>query len=963
MRENKNSSLKSAEKINEDKRRQEDKTPLIDLATDIYEVTNVVEIDMAITDNSSIHNVSLLNSKAENLEENNLSKLNEKTKLFDLISHSKDLEQENKFDYSNSEINNINNAQENNLLCLEDLKCESDNFLSNKKNCALIKNNYKNNIATLTADKADTNAFVEPKSENKENEADKVSFKISIIDEEKINNDSSLDKPERQNKNNIQSTVNFSMGTLGNKNNMENQLKYIKQPFESTRNVNNTLTSSLQKNYPFKNAFKKESILKSDTINKNEKHFSYTKNKEKFPHSKTLKNLKSSNLTLTSSNNNNTVSKNNPENASTNHTMHKYEKTKTVQFFSREKDNKQLLSFRVSKTKNNLEVTNFSALESANNTLKNNLLNNIRYNIISHNNSVKKKNMFNTEIKKRGVLPSKNTAHKIIFNTTTEIIEEDEKEGKKNFSEDKLIFKNKKTNKNLKESVNKNIPQHANTLNAHILLTKRNSYLNANQNISNNNTITYNNNITINSKKKFDTYDHKRLNTKPSLPIFNTNRIFNKEKDKDKDKQVINFVKLDNHIISTNANLNNKKTKNKPSITRIPAANSRNENAITFNNTTNINSSYANNINNTVNNTINNYLLTNNLDNTKFSDKNLIGFNKYENIKRNDSKNKDPLKKQKIYSTNNVPINKLTLNASHKYLKNFFSNLNGNTIIENLNLSISNSNLKIAPNHIINESPIFNGSLKPQGEKNVHISIHSYDEEEEKKDIVYEAEKKSLRNYSINKEKEKEKEILDKPKKPTDHYRVQSGKKTFNKILSRPRSQYGFIDLKNQTEDDTETRQVLATENVNIENIKERHANTDNGNTSETDRSLLNNINNNNHYIQKNYYSLKHFEKYNTIGNSNPNAHYNINNNASGSGTATASTKISSIQQNNLFHKLGNPNNNNNTSFRNTLYICLNSNKKLQASNNNQNNKNNDHHNNEHYEKINHYNNQKVNFI
>ncbi len=876
------------------------KSPLIDLATDFYEGTDVVQIDMGISYNSSINNNSLLISKNETIDEN----LKKNNRLDSIIN--KDIDENNRKDFENFDVNieelNDQGSEMENLSSINHFKLNANSRI-NKNN---VKSNQENKYLIENIDELIFEDF-----ENNE----KISENTEMIN--KNINDYVSKNNIKIAKNSVKYTSSPSTNNFPLKN-LNNNLKHMNTNFDSTRFINTYFNLNSNKNFLSKKSTNKNSIIKSNTnLLKSEDTYTNSNNKkrEKFPHSKTLKNLKNKQLNFM-----NNAFKLLTETQK----IIKFEKTKKVLNFSKEKDVQQTLSFRVNKKTDNQTITNISNLKKEN--IKNSILD--KLNIINNNkvlpkNINKKKEItLNSDTKKiNGFILNTNnnilSSNKIIFNTTTDIGEEINKpySQEKHIVKRKFITENSVKNFNLKESISK--PKINKNLNNTLTDEKRHKKLNIS--ILNENA----------SKKKLDGKKQDNLNGK-----------INQDKKSNNKLSDITFISNRNHkenSIKNSAYILKKNGKIRKSVSN---------NHMNLDNQSNqINADFNINQNNEKNSTkTNNFIFSKNPTiNSTLSDKNLnfINSKKKENfvksvnkngknLEKDNGNNKNNKKKNKEESTENKQ--KFTYNISQKYLKQFFSSLNNHTIIGNVNVNISDINLKITQNisTLQEENQNFNTSFKSNnyrnseipGENKMDISFESADDQNTNnndndlnENVCIEEIKltKSLKKEHMNKKK-----IYDSP-----HLSIVN--KSIKKILNRPVSEYKLINTKGYN---------LTEENAcnNFTNLN----NTENGDTNLQGKNNFINITENNdnqnnsrnmHYL-KNNFSDKHFNKINIL---------------------EKNTKYCNISKK--------PNN----TYRNTINIDLNAKKNLLLLNNNNNNHSN--HNSSNCiqnDRLNTYNNQKV---
>lgn len=861
----------------------QEKAPLIDLATDFYEGADVVEIDMGISYNSSINNNSLLNSK----------NYNEKT-------------------FKKSKLDSINkrNIVNNNLEIFE-------GSLENIKDEGNDSDDSNENENSINEFKLNNNTFDDIKEKK---------ILIENLDEINIEMDLAKNSPEKKRSENkpfkasgmhsSPSTKNFLLNNL-NKNN--NTFKYLKTNFESTRNMNTNFNLNSNKNLFSKKSTAKNSFVNNHTNNtlKSEDAFNNNNNTvkekttEKFPHSKTLKILKNNHLNFM----NNAFKILSEPQSNLNFNNHKFEKAKTLLTFSKEKDN-QALSFRVkSKKTNNTPLKNLTILKKE--TLKNSHSTKPIQEILSKRKIRASDNLNNLETKRTTSNNRSLLSNKLIFNTTTDLKDE----MKKPYSQDKDLSKrnfitDKSLNKmDLKDSVAKNNLNF--TINNQQQQNKNKKMIFSNVNKKNN---------LIISKKKFEKGK-------------NDNFISNKDK-KISENRISSDITFISNKNAKGSNLKNyeKKIINRKSVSNNPLSY---KNDVGSNKTTNLNINCTiNNTNPNNNSSNNNYVFTVNqtIENTN-SEKNFNTVkcnNTNNNYKQSLNKSNNNLNNDKKAEVNNYLISnnnnnqnentknqKLNHNISQKYLKQFFSSLSKNTIIGNVNVNISNSNLKITQNMAEPQNTNLNASFKSNYrnseipvKNNIEISFESADEANLNENVFIE-DLKLAKNFKA--EKDSKRKSLNSPP-------LIVAKKAINKMLNRPVSEYKIINLKdyNIIEDNN---QILVKSSENLCDINAPSKNqilTEQAENSSNSKINFGSL--------KNNLSEKHFEIVNV----------NLND-----------------RNNNSNQNKGRVNN----TYRNTLNINMNGKKNFFSNNINNNMNNGNNVNNNNYERANTYSNQKVYLI
>jgi len=743
----------------------QEKAPLIDLGTDFYEGADVVEIDMGISYNSSINNDSILNSKNHNDENLKKSKMNSSSYKKNILNSDleifegslQNINDEGKDDYNENE-NSINEFK---------LKVNIVDDIKEKKN--LIDNLDEIYI---------------------EADMEKSSLKKKLYE----NNKSGATRARG-----IQSspsTKNFLHNNLNTNNNIA--VKYLKTNFESMRNVNSNINLNSNKNVILKKSTTKNSLVNNtkNTIksvdNSNTNNFIINdKGKEKFPHSKTLKILKNNHLNFM-----NNAFKLLSETQSNLNYQDKFEKAKTLMSFSKEKDNKQALSFRSSKKSNNNQLKNLTSFKKED--LQNSKSTKPFQQAFSKKKIIPSDNLNNLETKKT---TSKNrnllSSNKLIFNTTTDLNEE----MKKPYSQDKNLSKRKLiTDKSLNKKDMKNS----------IFKKDINNYTIKNEQLNKNKT-----NIYSNSNKK-----NQLIMSKKKIEKGKTNNFTSIS-----DKKLTDRISSDITFISNknvkDSNINNnqeKKISNRKSVSNNPL--SQKNNNVSSNPTTNLNinctnsNTHPNNNNNTCVFTLNktigndnqeknfntvksNYASNNNMKQSinKPSHNNFLNNEKKatSNYTSSNNNNNNNINKNQRENSNNQKLNH---NVSQKYLKQFFSSLSKNTIIGNVNVNISNSNLKITQNMPVPQNANFSSSFKSNqrnsdipAKNNIEISFESNDEVNFNEDVFIEDVKLTKKIQTVNESK----------RKSFNSSPLIEANKAINKMLNRPVSEYKLINMKDYT--------------------------------------------------------------------------------------------------------------------------------------------------------------------
>lgn len=790
---------------------------------------------MGISYNSSINNNSLLNSKNFNEESLKKSKLDSITKINKI---------NNDLDIFEGSLENINDEGSDDMVDQNSI----NEFKLNVKTVDEIKNKK---IMIEKLDEINTEEDLGKTSPTKKPNYLKTS-KASVIQSSP-------------------STKNFMHNNL---NSINNTVKYLKTNFESTRNMNTNFNLNSNKNVVSKKSTTKNSFinntntntLKSEEASNNNVKINKDKVKEKFPHSKTLKILKNNHLNFM----NNAFKL--LADSQSNRNFNKFEKAKTLLTFSKEKDN-QALSFRVSKKSDNSLLKNFTSMKK--NALKNSNSTKPIQEAFSKKKTKGSDNFNNLEMKRTASNNRNLLTNKLIFNTTSDLKEEI----KKPYSQDKdltkrKLFTDKSLNKkDLKESITKNL----------------------------NNTLTNEHN-----KNKKIVYSNTNQNKPISKKIFEKGKNDNLVSNQDKKA---NDNKLSDITFISNKNGKDSKVRNPEKIfaTRKSVSN----NPLSYKKNCNPNTTANLNINCNINNTNpnnHNYVFTVNqtIGNTN-SEKN---FNTVKNNSNNNFKpslnkvNKDKKQKNNDYVTNsntnmqkeNLKNQKLSHNISQKYLKQFFSSLSNNTIIGNVNVNISNSNLKITQNMPAPELINFNASFKSNYrnsdvpiKNNIEISFESADETNLNENVFIEEPRLAK---SIKTDKDSKKESIN-----TQPLLVAN--RALNKMLNRPVSEYKLINMKDSYITDDNQIRLNSSENFDINIPSKNQILTENGH---------NNSSNNNINSLKNNLSDKHFDIIN----------------------------VDLIDKNRVNCNKGRVNN----TYRNTLNINLNSKKNFFSNNNNNSNNN-----------------------
>jgi len=195
---------------------------------------------------------------------------------------------------------------------------------------------------------------------------------------------------------------------------------------------------------------------------------------------------------------------------------------------------------------------------------------------------------------------------------------------------------------------------------------------------------------------------------------------------------------------------------------------------------------------------------------------------------------------------------KLSQNISQKYLKQFFSSLSNNTIIGNVNVNISNSNLKITRNIPDTENTNFNSSFKSNCrnseipvKNNLEISFDSGDETNINENAFVDEELKFAKSNKTD-QNSKKKSLNSPP--------LIVAKKVINKMLNRHVSEYKLIKLKDYNMTDDNQVPLNKSENFDINAPSKNQLlteNTENSNSKNNIKMLNNNL------------SEKHFDRIN----------------------------------------------------------------------------------------------------